>query len=383
MQCAVGRSVRLSFSRREIELARYVVQVNETVEAALRRLACLTATRSSPSEILAAVVSETLRVVDARAVELVKFETDGTPSLLVSEPAEPLTDGNRLSRAVRQTGRPAGADGQMVAVPIHLDGELWGAVIVRTHERILWVDATRRLSGFIDLVAPTLAAVQNKVELESTRSRLITAADAVGRNIQCNLHDGAQQRVVSLALRLRGAEASTAGAMDWTAVFDELQGIDDDLRAIARSCYPRILDIGGLRVALVALARRAFTPVDLDVSIDRVVPSDLAAAAYYVVAESITNADRYARAARIVVSVDVVADELRIDITDDGIGGAVVGAGEGSGLMGLTDRVHVHHGRLTVRSQRGDGTHVQCVLPLPVAGPAPGTGSRWFSTEGH
>jgi signal transduction histidine kinase len=203
----------------------------------------------------------------------------------------------------------------------------------------------------------------------------VAAADTTRRRFEHDLHDGAQQRLVSLALHLRTTvrAAVPPGAAELTAQLDgiaaDLGGVLDELREIARGLHPAVLADGGLRPALKALARRSAVPVRLDARIDERLPEPVELAAYYVVAEALTNTAKHADAS--VVDVDVAVGEgvLRVRVSDDGRGGADLTGG--SGLVGLTDRVEALGGRISLHSPPGAGTTVQIVLPL--TGPSPPT----------
>jgi signal transduction histidine kinase len=206
----------------------------------------------------------------------------------------------------------------------------------------------------------------------------VAAADDTRRRIERDLHDGAQQRLVSLALQVRAAQAAVpppledlAGSLDHIAV--ELTGVLDELREIARGIHPAVLAKGGLRPALKVLARRSPVPVRLEVRVDERHRESIEMATYFVVAEALTNAAKHADASVVDVEVDSHDGILGIRIRDDGRGGA--NPGEGSGLVGLKDRVEALGGRLSVQSPPGAGTSVQVELPLGEALPAPRDGA--------
>jgi signal transduction histidine kinase len=196
----------------------------------------------------------------------------------------------------------------------------------------------------------------------------VAAADTTRRRIERDLHDGAQQRLVSLALRLRSTrnafprpEADEL-TVQMDVVADGLTGVLDELREIARGIHPAVLAEGGLRPALNTLARRSAVPVRMEVTVGRRLPEPIELAAYYVVSEALTNAAKHASAN--VVDVEVATDDqlLRVEVRDDGCGGA--DRTGGSGLLGLTDRVEALGGRLSLHSPPGAGTTVQVALPL-------------------
>jgi PAS domain S-box-containing protein len=211
--------------------------------------------------------------------------------------------------------------------------------------------------------------------VEASRARITQAADDARRKIERDLHDGVQQHLVALALRVRTVRAATPreapelqGQLDSLAA--ELDAVLDELREVSRGIHPAALVTGGLGPALNALARRAAVPVRLNVLVQERLPEPIEIAAYYVVAEALTNAVKHAHASTIDVRVDTAvagdgADELRVCVRDDGRGGADLSGG--SGLVGLKDRVEALGGRLWVQSVPGAGTTVQAKLPLSPA----------------
>jgi signal transduction histidine kinase len=224
-----------------------------------------------------------------------------------------------------------------------------------------------RLADFTDLVGTAIANTQTRADLIASRARVVTATDDIRRRIERDLHDGTQQRLVSLSLDARNAQASVPGTQ--TQLRAELGGIAeglvaalDDLREISRGIHPSLLARGGLGPALKALARRSPLPVELDVNIDGRLPDQLEVAAYYVVAEAITNTAKHAQATVVWVGAGVEDGRIRLTVRDDGIGGA--DPARGSGLTGLTDRVEALGGAITVHSPPGQGTSLQAWLPL-------------------
>jgi signal transduction histidine kinase len=195
----------------------------------------------------------------------------------------------------------------------------------------------------------------------------VAAADQARRRIEHDLHDGAQQQLVTLAVRLRAArKAVPPGLGELSAELDRAVAVttsaQDELREIARGIHPAVLARGGLRFALNALARRSPVPVDLEVRADGRFPEPVEVSAYYIVAEALTNAAKHARASTVAVEAEVVSDLLRVTVRDDGAGGARLGGG--SGLAGLKDRVEALGGRIVIHSPRGAGTSLRAELPL-------------------
>jgi signal transduction histidine kinase len=208
------------------------------------------------------------------------------------------------------------------------------------------------------------AVVQAQLEaVHASRARIVEASDAERERIERNLHDGAQQRLVTLALRLRIMAGNTDGAKpgEITAAADELDDALAELRDLARGIHPTAVVQGGLAAAVEALAERTPLPVSVRVSRRRW-PVGIEVAAYFVVAEALTNAVRHARGTRAEVTATEEDGRLRVSIADDGIGG--VDPRAGSGLGGLADRLAALGGSLEVVSPPDGGTLVRCELPV-------------------
>jgi signal transduction histidine kinase len=229
-------------------------------------------------------------------------------------------------------------------------------------------DTEVRLTGFTELVATALANAEARAALTASRARIVAAADSTRRQIERDLHDGAQQRLVSLALRLRGTVRATPPprpdelAAQIEAVADGLTEVLDELREIARGLHPPALAEGGLRPGLKGLARRSAVPVRLDVGVDERLPDPIELAAYYVVAEALTNTAKHADASVVDVRAERGEGMLQVRIHDDGCGGADFT--RGTGLRGLADRVEALGGHLLLHSPPGEGTTMEVGLPL-------------------
>jgi signal transduction histidine kinase len=204
-------------------------------------------------------------------------------------------------------------------------------------------------------------------ELRASRARIVAAGDAERRRLERDLHDGAQARLVALAVLLRTARTRADGelATMLDRALEELQTSLSELRELARGIHPAVLTDRGLEPALQALASRAPMPVTVDAAADRL-PSPVESAAYFVVSEALTNVAKYARATQATVAVRRENSHVVVDVTDDGIGGA--DAAQGSGLRGLADRVAALDGTLSLDSPAGRGTHVHAEIPF---GPSP------------
>ncbi|MDT4939497.1 MAG: hypothetical protein QOG80_3168 [Pseudonocardiales bacterium] len=361
-------------------------------QAALRRLATLVARGEAPDEVFAAVTNEVLCHFEGDTARMIRYEHDGTATLIANDgTAGPhVRVGERwegypptgLTATVLHTGQPARVDdyrdvagGQpyldeglrsAVAVPIHVNGRLWGLIALGSGGGPLPPDTEQRMTEFTDLVATAIANAQNRAELIASRARIVAASDDARRRIERDLHDGAQQRLLALALRLRSAANSLHDADGLRSEITELAvGLSDainELREMSRGIHPAILSNAGLRPALRALGRRSPVPVDVAVRIDGRLPEPIEVAAYYVVSETLTNAARHAHAS--VVEVEAQASEgiLRVCVRDDGVGGA--DPLHGSGLIGLKDRVEALGGTFLMHSPSGGGTTVSCELPV-------------------
>jgi signal transduction histidine kinase len=228
-------------------------------------------------------------------------------------------------------------------------------------------DTEQRLEKFIDLVTTAIANAEGKSELAASRRRIVAASDETRRRIERDLHDGTQQRLVSLGLAVRTAEANLAPERQ--DVQDQLSrvaiGLADaveDLQEISRGIHPAILSKGGLGPALQTLAHRSAIPVDLDITTDVRLAEPIEVAAYFVASEALANAAKHSDATRIDVSLERRDGNLVLSVRDDGVGGA--DAARGSGIVGLNDRVEALGGSLRVDSRPGKGTQIVAQLPL-------------------
>jgi signal transduction histidine kinase len=255
-----------------------------------------------------------------------------------------------------------------VAVPIMIEGRVWGmAAVGSTNREPLPPDTEARIGNFADLVATAIANAATRAELVASRARIVAAADEARRRLERDLHDGAQQRLVSLGLELRLAQESIAAEHDdlkkrLSRVVSGLSGVAEDLQEFSRGIHPAILSRGGLGSAIRTLARRSAVPVTIDAAIDRRMPESAEVAAYYVVSEALTNVAKHAEASEVHVSSTAEDGHLLLVIRDDGIGGA--DSRSGSGLTGLTDRVEALGGRLDITSQAGKGTTLHVKIPI-------------------
>ncbi|MDX6339361.1 MAG: hypothetical protein QOG05_6701 [Streptosporangiaceae bacterium] len=374
-------------------------------QAARRRVATLVASGVSPSAVFSAVAEEVERLLDAQATTIGRLEPDGTMAIVASNGTArgelPVASRLKLESelaltAVVRTGRSARVDNYSrasgfrnrgaqrvgirctVAVPIMVEGSLWGSIAAGTNREQFPADAEQRMAEFTELVATAIANADSRSELAASRRRMVAAADEARRRIERDLHDGTQQRLVSLGLAVRAAEMDVP--RDQSDLRVELSriatGLTDavaELREISRGIHPAILSRAGLGPALRTLARRSTIPVELDVTMDTRLPEPIEVAAYYVASEALANAAKHAQAACLEVSLATRNGSLLLSIRDDGVGGA--DSGQGSGLVGLRDRVEALGGTVRIDSPPGGGTSLVVTLPLDVEPTGIGTGS--------
>ncbi|MGI5247348.1 AAA family ATPase [Dactylosporangium sp. CA-139066] len=369
-------------------------------QAALRRVATLVAHGVGPDHVFAAVADEIGALFGAYSTAIVRFEPDGDAAIMGGHGlsrGRPGTRGKLDPRsaltAVQATGRAArrhDAHGPLLgalaetapaqprsafASPIVVEGRLWGAIGAAAERDRLSEDTERRLADFTELVATAIANAESRAELTTSRARIVATADQTRRRIERDLHDGAQQRLVALALQLRAAQADVPPQLHALGQqLDEAvagaKSAADELREIAHGIHPSILTEGGLGPALRSLARRSPIPVELRTTAGRL-PEQVEVSAYYIVAEALTNAAKHAGASTITVTVGVntAGDLLCIAVHDDGSGGADFT--RGTGLLGLKDRAEAIGGRIALHSPRGAGTMLVVEIPLTAANGSP------------
>jgi signal transduction histidine kinase len=360
-------------------------------QAALRRVATLVARESPPAAIFAAVAEEVGRLLDLEAIRIVRYEDGGTVEVAASwgepDPAVPvgthLTPGDHgLTSTVRRIARPARIDKlaratatspvrepgirSAVGTPIVVEGRLWGVMIAASpRPEPLPVDTEERIGKFTELVATAISNVQARSDLAASRARIVAATDDERRRVVRDLHDGAQQRLVHTVLTLKAAHrALERGDGDGVELVVEALGqaehAIDELHELAHGILPAALAHGGLRAGVTALAGRTPLPVEVGVSVGRL-PRPVEASAYFVVAEALTNVAKHSRAGRAAVTAHIEDGALQVRVRDDGVGGA---RADGSGLLGLADRLAVLDGRLKVESPADGGTLVAAAIPL-------------------
>ncbi len=369
-------------------------------QAALRRVATLVARGVSPEEIFSAVTNEMAQLFGSTQACVGRFEPDGSAMVVVgvSDGIRGISIGSRweledymASTGVYRTGLPVRLErsglehvsGPMadvlreigaisnVGVPIVVEGKQWGFVTVTDVNKRLPTDAEQRLEKFAELLGTAIANADSRAELAASRARIVAAGDDARRRIERDLHDGAQQRLVTLAVALRRAEAKVPVGSDElraevSRVAEGLKTAVDGLRELSQGIHPAELTAGGLSPALRALGRRSAVRVELDVPFEDRLPDQVEVAAYYTVSEALTNASKHANATRVWVSLSIEDDVLLLAIRDDGVGGA--DPRRGSGLTGLRDRIEALGGSIKIESPSGSGTLIE--VEIPIAGPA-------------
>jgi PAS domain S-box-containing protein len=364
-----------------------------TEQRALRRVAMLVASEVSPESVFTAVSEECARVLQVNASAVLRYESDETATIVGRHNRDsidvfrvgeslPTDERSAVGQVLRTTASARIDDWGVIeggiadtifrtgyrstaAAPIIVAGTLWGAVAIASEDP-LPPEAENRLGAFCELVSLAVASAQARADLMASRARLVKAGDEQRRKLERNLHDGAQQRFVSVSIKLRLARRRLAS--DPGAAADllgeasrELDTGLEELRELARGLHPAILGDRGLRAALESLAARVAIPVTIDAPEERL-PEHIEATAYYIVSEAMTNVAKHAKADRAEISVRRDRGVLRCEISDDGLGGA--DPSSGTGILGLTDRAEAAGGTLSVVSPPGRGTVVTAVLPL-------------------
>ena len=379
--------------------ARTEIQRLAHEQAALRRVATLVAQGADTEEVFAAVAHEVSEVMHLPIAAVQRYEADETITVIAawSDRPHPFQPGTRwpfhavgLAARVRQTGRA----GRMVdfshrrgafaakarelglhsvaAAPIIVNGAVWGLVTIASTDGPLPDQAEGRLAEFTELLGTAMANTQSRTELSASRARIVAAADETRRRLERDLHDGIQQRLVSLALKA-GIIARTPRRVheiqgELSLLADGLGTALDELREVSHGIHPAILSEAGLGPALEALARRSAVPVELDLNLGPRLGEHVEAAGYYIASEAITNVAKHAQASVIDMRADGRDGALTLSISDDGIGGA--DPSRGSGIIGLTDRVEALGGTISVLSPPGHGTVLHVQLPAdPMAVP--------------
>jgi signal transduction histidine kinase len=365
-------------------------------QAALRRIATLVAGDAQPERVFEEVTVEAAQTLGASTASLARFDPGDavtfigawsqTGTLAFPVGASTNLEGAGVLAAVRETGEaqrierydqvpgPVAARmasfgyGSAAAAPIKLSGNVWGALVAAAQgDSPLPIGAERHLADFADLVAQALANADAYRKLADSRARIVEVTDNERRRLERNLHDGAQQRLVSLAVHLRlvknAIRQDTAALGLLEQADDELEQALHELRELARGIHPAALTTRGLGSAITGLVKRAPIPVEVTHLPTERMPEPVEVAIYYLVAEAITNVAKYAQATRATVVFERSAGNghVTVAVEDDGIGGAV--PENGTGLVGLTDRIEALGGRLDIDSPRGRGTRLTAEIP--------------------
>jgi signal transduction histidine kinase len=366
-----------------------------TEQAALRRVATLVAQDASPADLFAALAEEVGVLLGVDAASILRYEADSTATVVAGWSDGPVDlplgerlplDGQNLASEVYRTGAPGrkgdygDASGAIAATvrrlgirsaaasPIFVEGVTWGVVGVLSRTPDPLPPGTEaRLGEFSRVAEMAVANAKSRTDLAQSRARIVRAGDEARRRFERDLHDGAQQRLVSLGLALRAAEASVPPELgELRSVLSQLgSGITDvldNLRELSRGLHPAVLSEDGLGPALHSMALRSAVPVELCVDFhSQRFEEPVEVAAYYVVSEALTNAAKHACASRAQVVVRYSDGSLELTVSDDGRGGADASAG--TGLTGLVDRVEALGGTIRIDSAAHKGTAIHVRLP--------------------
>ena len=375
-------------------------------QAALRRVATMVAAGTPAPALFGRVCEELGKLLAVKATDMIRFEDDGFATVVGSwtgndKPSFPLgervrVEGETVTAKLYRSGRPERVDDyddvegevaerlrefgirSVVGAPIYVAGRLWGALMASSESAHAFPPGTdARIGSFAELVTAALANVDAREQLAASRARIVEAADAARRRIERDLHDGAQQRLVSLALSLRVLESSleqnSAASSELAAARAELDAALEELRELARGIHPSILTDRGLEAALGNVAGRSTVPVELDLDSCGKLPLSVQTTAYFVVAEALTNASKHADSDRIEVRVALGEGHAMVEVRDYGSGG--VDPARGSGLSGLADRVSALGGTLEIESPVGAGTTIRARIPVTAPGKASEAGA--------
>ena len=368
-------------------------------QAALRRVATMVAGGTPAPALLERVCQELGQLLAVKSTDMIRYENDRFATVVGSwtgddTPAFPVgeripVEGESVTAKLYRSRRPERVDDyddvegelaerlrgfgihSVVGAPIYVAGCLWGAIMVSSELAHVFPAGTEaRIGSFAELVTAALANVDAREQLAASRARIVEAADAARRRIERDLHDGAQQRLVSLALNLHrlesGLEPNSAAARQVAVARAELDAALEELRELARGIHPSILTDRGLAAALAGVAGRSMVPIELDLDSCADLPLSVQTTAYFFVVEALTNASKHADPDRIEVRVAVRERHAMIEVRDDGCGG--VDPARGSGLSGLADRVSALGGTLEIKSAAGAGTTIRARLPLTPPG---------------
>lgn len=391
------RLKRITFGLELEEIASLLREVEETAaeREGLRRVATLVASGAPREQVFAVVAEEVGQFADADIVQVFRYEPDQSVAQVAawgSDAAELPTGarfhvgGHNVTTEVLRTGQPARIDAaditgepaalvrkpgfrSVVGAPIVVVDRVWGSVVATTNRAEPMAKATeQRITEFTELAALAISNAQAREDLTASRKRVVAAADEMRRKIERNLHDGTQQRLVTLALELHGVSEDYPGIpglrSQLSRMTQELGGLLDELREISHGVHPAILSQSGLGPALQTLARRAALPVKLAVSLPGRLAEPVEVAAYYVISEALANAAKHSGASVAEVEVTMREGALCVRVSDNGTGGAE--EAKGSGIVGLRDRIEALGGSMALASPLGGGTTISAGLPVRV-----------------
>jgi signal transduction histidine kinase len=403
----IGRlECRFNTMVRSLETSRDRLRQVADQQRALRRVATLVACGVSPTEVFDAVAAEVGNVLYVDHTQIIRFEPDGTARTLGywNNPGAPKVmpplgghwpiEAGSVTASVRDTERPArmtnyehatsaigiwahAAGVQSAAgCPVKVEGRIWGAMVINSLDAEPLPQGTEaHMQEFIELVGTAIANAQSRTDLLASRARVVAASDESRRRIERDLHDGAQQRLVTLALKLRTIQ-STAGpeqtrfVEQLTEPIHDLSDILNDLQEVSRGIVPPTLARSGLGPALRSLARHSPVPVELHANPRERLPEPVEVAVYYTLAEALTNIAKHAKATEVRVDLATEHQTVRLSIQDDGQGGADLH--KGSGLVGLKDRIEALGGTIEITSPPEAGTSLFVNIPVepPQTGPS-------------
>jgi PAS domain S-box-containing protein len=385
-----------SRAEKELRLAHDRLETIADEQASLRRVATLVARQTTPEELFAAVAQEVAHVLDIRSVTVIRYDANSTMTpvgvsgelmrfmLGISWPL----DETPIASVIWETGESASIDlassdtslaaellknglRVVTGVPIVVAGRLWGAMLAHESDReALPRSIVDRLQSFTELVATAVANANARSELVAAQRRVIASADAARARLTRDIHDGAQQQLVTTLINVQLAQQKWSANPERARELLELaaagahDGIEA-LRELAAGIHPAILSDRGLAAALDALAARLPIPIQLE-GVDVDLPASLESSIYFFCSEALTNVVKHAAASYASVTVAIRDGWLVVEVRDDGIGGALSGSG-GSGLVGLSDRIAALDGMVELQSARaGQGTTLTARIPLPV-----------------
>jgi PAS domain S-box-containing protein len=383
--------------------ARAEVERLAAEQAALRRVATLVAQGAAPGAVFEAVTAEVGAVLDAATVTLGRYDGDSLMVLAHRAESAALRVGERvpleavnLTAIVQRTGRPARSDAaaewtgpigevlkragirSAVVAPVVVDGRNWGVLATGwTAGAAPPADTEQRVARFAELLDTAIANADSRDQLAASRARVLTAGDDARRRVVRDLHDGAQQWLVRTIVSLKLArQALRDGDGNAEALVDEglgyAEGAITELRELSHGILPAGLIRGGLAAAVDAFVSRLELAVDVEIATGRL-PREIEASAYFIIAEALTNVVKHAHASRALVTAAVGDGGLRIEVRDDGVGGADP---QGYGLVGTADRVEALGGMLTIETASPGGTALVAELPLSSSASIPSASFR-------